>query len=624
MICCNILMSDRSWNRSESSGKMNDSFFNQVTSMDWQAWFSIGITGSVLAILILVPRFSVDMVMLAALLILSFSGILTAQEALSGFSNPGLITIAALFVVAAAIRSSGGVDLLVDRLLGRPKSERAALLRMMLPVTAISAFLNNTPVVATMIPAVLQWARRISISPSSLMIPLSYASILGGTITLIGTSTNLVVNSQYEVITGNPGFSLFEITPLGLINAAAGIIFILIFGPLLLKPRQSPSQTFADKRSFTFEVAVASDGPLVGKTIQQAGLRNLQSIFLAEIERSGAVITAVAPEEILRGGDRLVFVGETDAIVDILRINGLVPAVGHEPSLDRDVPERMLMEAVVAQSCEVIGKTIRDGRFRDRYGCVVLAVARNGEHIRGRLSSIILEKGDVLLLEGPPAEYPRLKDSRDFLVINKLDHEIPDHSRALTAWAVLAGVVLFAAFDVTSMLNASLLGAGLMLILRCISVTDARKSLDLPVLITVAASFALGSALEKTGAADYLGKNLVEFAGDDPWLLLLVAYVSVMLLTELITNTAAAMLMLPVVIAIIDTAGLNHAPYVIAVMLAASASFATPIGYQCNLMVYGPGGYRFSDFLRIGIPMNLLCCATTVTAIPMFWPLTGN
>ena len=562
--------------------------------------------------------------MLAALLILSFSGILTAQEALSGFSNPGLITIAALFVVAAAIRSSGGVDLLVDRLLGRPKSERAALLRMMLPVTAISAFLNNTPVVATMIPAVLQWARRISISPSSLMIPLSYASILGGTITLIGTSTNLVVNSQYEVITGNPGFSLFEITPLGLINAAAGIIFILIFGPLLLKPRQSPSQTFADKRSFTFEVAVASDGPLVGKTIQQAGLRNLQSIFLAEIERSGAVITAVAPEEILRGGDRLVFVGETDAIVDILRINGLVPAVGHEPSLDRDVPERMLMEAVVAQSCEVIGKTIRDGRFRDRYGCVVLAVARNGEHIRGRLSSIILEKGDVLLLEGPPAEYPRLKDSRDFLVINKLDHEIPDHSRALTAWAVLAGVVLFAAFDVTSMLNASLLGAGLMLILRCISVTDARKSLDLPVLITVAASFALGSALEKTGAADYLGKNLVEFAGDDPWLLLLVAYVSVMLLTELITNTAAAMLMLPVVIAIIDTAGLNHAPYVIAVMLAASASFATPIGYQCNLMVYGPGGYRFSDFLRIGIPMNLLCCATTVTAIPMFWPLTGN
>lgn len=592
--------------------------------MDWQAWFAIVITGSVLAVLILVPRFSVDMVMLAALLILSFSGILSAQEALSGFSNPGLITIAALFVVAAAIRSSGGVDLLVDRLLGSPKSERAALVRMMIPVTAISAFLNNTPVVATMIPAVLQWARRIRLAPSSLMIPLSYASILGGTITLIGTSTNLVVNSQYQVITGNPGFSLFEITPLGLINAAAGLLFIVIFAPLVLRPRQSPSQTFADKRSFTFEVAVASDGPLVGRTIQQAGLRNLQSIFLAEIERSGAIITAVAPEEILRGGDRLVFVGETEAIVDILRINGLVPAVGSEPSLDRDVPERMLMEAVVAQSCEVIGKTIRDGRFRDRYGCVVLAVARNGEHIRGRLSSIILEKGDVLLLEGPPAEYPRLKDSRDFLVINKLDHEIPDHSRALTAWAVLAGIVLLATFNVTSMLNASLLGAGMMLILRCISVPDARKSLDLPVLITVAASFALGNALEKTGAADFLGKNLVEIAGNDPWLLLLLTYASVSLLTEVITNNAAALLMLPLVIAITETAGLNHAPYVIAVMMAASASFATPIGYQCNLMVYGPGGYRFSDFLRIGVPMNLLCGAATVTAIPFFWPLVGG
>ena len=209
---------------------MTNSFSTQVALMDWEAWFAIGITGSVLAVLVLVPRFSVDMVMLAALLILSLSGILSAPEALAGFSNPGLITIAALFVVAAAIRSSGGVDLLVDRLLGRPKSERTALIRLMLPVTAISAFLNNTPVVATMIPAVLQWARRIRISPSSLMIPLSYASILGGTITLIGTSTNLVVNSQYEVITGNPGFSLFAMTPLGLINAAAGIIFILIFG----------------------------------------------------------------------------------------------------------------------------------------------------------------------------------------------------------------------------------------------------------------------------------------------------------------------------------------------------------------------------------------------------------
>ena len=592
--------------------------------MDWEAWFAIGITGSVLVTLVLIPSLSVDMVMLTALLILSLTGILTTQEALSGFSNPGLITIAALFVVAAAIRSTGGVDLLVDKLLGRPKGHRGALLRLMLPVLGISAFLNNTPVVATMIPAVLQWCRRIQLPASSLMIPLSYASILGGTLTLIGTSTNLVVNSQYQTLTGKSGFSLFDITAIGLANAVAGILFMLAFAPMLLKSRQSPTQTFADKRSFTFEVAVASDGPLVGKTIQQAGLRHLQSIFLAEIERSGAVITAVAPEEILRGGDRLVFVGETEAIVDILRINGLVPAVGHEPSLERDVPERMLMEAVVAQSCEIIGKTIRDGRFRDRYGCVVLAVARNGEHIKGRLSSIIVEKGDVLLLEAPPDEYSRLKNSRDFLVINKMDHEIPDHSRALTAWAILIGLVLLAAFEVMSMLNASLLGAGLMLVLRCINVNDARRSLDLPVLITVAASFALGNALETTGAAAHLGRGLVSIAGDDPFVLLAVTYLTVMVLTELITNVAAAMLMLPLVLALTASAGLNDAPYVLAVMMAASASFATPIGYQCNLMVYGPGGYRFSDFFRIGIPMNLLCFVVTVVTIPVFWPLTGG
>jgi di/tricarboxylate transporter len=359
---------------------------------------------------------------------LSITGILKPDEALSGFANAGLMTVAAMFIVAAAIRASGGVDLVVERVLGRPTGPRSALVRLMLPVVSLSAFLNNTPVVATMIPAVSQWARRIKVPSSSLMIPLSYASILGGTITLIGTSTNLVVNGQYQVLTGKPGFALFDFAPIGLIVALAGTLFVVFAAPRLLKARRSPDQTFADTRSFTFEVAVARDGPLVGKTIQHAGLRHLERIYLAEIERDGSVITAVAPEEILRGGDRLVFVGETEAIVDVLRINGLVAAVGSQPALERNVPERRLVEAVVAEHCDVVGHTIRDGRFRDRYGAVVMA---------------------------------------------------------------------------------------------------------------------------------------------------------------------------------------------------ASASFATPIGYQCNLMVYGPGGYRFSDFLRIGVPMNLLMALVTIAVIPFIWPLQG-
>jgi len=591
--------------------------------MDWQGWFTVALTVSVLATLIAIPRLGTDLVLMGALLLLSITGILKADEALSGFANTGLITVAAMFIVAAAIRASGGVDLVVERVLGRPRSERRALLRLMLPVVSLSAFLNNTPVVATMIPAVSQWARRIKVPSSSLMIPLSYASILGGTITLIGTSTNLVVNGQYQVLTGKPGFALFDIAPIGLIVALAGSVFVIFAAPLLLKVRRSPDETFADTRSFTFEVAVARDGPLVGRTIQQAGLRHLERIYLAEIEREGSVITAVAPEEILRGGDRLVFVGETEAIVDTLRINGLVPAVGSGPALERNVPERRLVEAVVAEHCEVVGSTIRDGRFRDRYGAVVLAVARNGEHIRGRLSSIILAPGDLLLLEARPAVVGRLKQSRDFLLMSVLEHELPDHSRAWVSWGILGVIIALATSGWLSMLNAALLGVAAMLATRCIGVNEARRSLDLPVLVTIAASFALGNALEKTGAAAYLGRGIVAAAGNDAWLLLALTYLSVMVLTELITNNAAAMLMLPVVLAMTSAAGLNDVPYVMAVMMAASASFATPIGYQCNLMVYGPGGYRFSDFLRIGVPMNLLMALVTIACIPFIWPLQG-
>jgi di/tricarboxylate transporter len=591
--------------------------------MDWQAWFVVSLVAGTLSVLVAVPRFGPDIVLMAALVVLSVSGILAPEQALAGFANPGVITIAALFIVADAIRACGGVDYLVRSVLGEPGGHRRALVRMMVPVALVSGFVNNTPVVAALIPAVGQWAKRLNLRASDLMIPLSYASILGGTLTLIGTSTSLVVNGQYRALTGEAGFALFDLAPIGVINAIAGIAFVVLLGPLLLKARPNPSETFADKRRFTFEVAVAADGPLPGRNIQQAGLRALRDIYLAEIERDGTVLTAVAPEEVLRAGDRLVFVGETDAIVGVLSMNGIVPAVGSEPTLEREFPQRVLMQAVVSPRCELLGRTIRDGRFRDRYGAAVLAVARNGEHVTGRLSSIELEQGDVLLLEGAPDVYERLNASRDFILINKLDHKLPEHRMAARAWIVMVAMLLLAAFGVLSMMNAALLAAGAMLVLRCTTIGEARRSLDLQVLVTVAASFALGAALEETGAAAYFGERIVAGAGGDAWLLLLLTYVSVMLLTELITNTAAALLMLPVVLAMAASAGLNAEPFVLAVMMAASASFATPIGYQCNLMVYGPGGYRFGDFLRIGVPLNLVCCAVTVLMLPYLWPLSG-
>ncbi len=588
--------------------------------MEWQGWFTLCLCIAVLAALIL-TKVGPHLIMVGALTILSVTGILSSSDALSGFSNAGLITVAGMFVVAAGMHASGAIDLLVNVLLGRPKDAQAALNRMFWPVAFLSSFLNNTPVVATMIPAIYSWSRKIGVSPSKLMIPLSYTAILGGTVTLIGTSTNLIVNGQYQVLTGQPGFSLFSITAVGLPVAIAGFLLMWLFFHRLL-PDRTQGQAFSNLREFTLEVSIAPNGPLVGKTIEQAGLRHLQRVYLIEIERNEIALTAVSPEEVLQGGDRLVFAGDTDAISDLLRIKGIVPSTDDAHTFTERHPERRLVEAVVSPHCTAIGFAIRDARFRARYGAAVLAVARNGERIKGNLGSIILQAGDTLLLEARPAFVTRQRYNKDFLLINDLNTESPRHERAYVAWAILIGIITAASFEVISMLNGALIGAGLMILTGCCSANQAERSLDLTVIITIASSFALGMALEKTGVAKYLANNIVELSGGTPWLLLILTYVSISILTEVITNNAAALLMLPIVLEITEKADLNNVPFVFAIMMAASASFATPLGYQTNMMVYGPGEYRFSDFLRVGIPMNIVAAVVTLSVLLIGWPLS--
>lgn len=590
--------------------------------MEWQGWFTIALTAGTLLTLIF-TRLSTDFVMMTVLAVLAAVGILTPDEAIAGFSNAGLLTVAAMFVVAAGISNSGGVDMIVNHILGKPATRRAALFRLSAPVILLSSVLNNTPVVATMIPAVARWSKQIKQAPSLLMIPLSYASILGGTLTLIGTSTNLVVNGQYQKLTGKEGFGLFDITLVGLPVAIGGLLAMILLFPRLLPNRRAPEDMLANKKEYTFEVAVAKGGPLVGKTILEAGLRHLNSIYLVEIEREGHIVTAVPTEERLQAGDRLVFVGDTGSIIDLLRINGLVASDNADPVIERDAPERRIIEAIVSPHCEAIGLSIRDSEFRSRYGAVVLAVARNGEHVKGNLGSIILSEGDLLLLEARPAFVSRQRHEKDFLMINDLEETRPNHSKSLISWIILAGIVLAATTELTSMLVASFVGAGLMIATGCLTMPDARKSVDLSVVMTIAASFTLGTALTKTGAAATLATGILGFAGTNPLLLLLLIYVSVSILTEIISNNAAAMMMLPVILAITSKLGLNDVPYVMALIMAASASFATPLGYQCNLMVQGPGGYKFTDYFKPGIFMNVLCCAITVGVIPFIWPLQG-
>ncbi|HLT63022.1 MAG TPA: SLC13 family permease, partial [Pseudohongiella sp.] len=544
--------------------------------MDWQGWLSLGLTLGVLGLLVM-TRLAPHMVLMAALTILSVTGILTPSETLGGFSNSGLVTVAAMFAVAAGLHASGGIDLLVNRLLGKPKTTQGAIVRLLMPVIPLSAFLNNTPVVATMIPAISAWSRKTGISPSRLLIPLSYASMIGGTLTLIGTSTNLVVAGQYETLTGRSDLGIFSITLVGLAVTVTGSLFLMLVMPRLL-PDRSTRQPFANMREFTVEVAVDPNGPLVGLTVEEAGLRNLERLYLVEIIRGKTVVTAAPSEETLLGGDRLVFAGETDAITDLLRIHGLSASMGDGTPLMDERAERRLVEVVVSQSCAAVGETVRSSRFHQRYGAIVLALARNGERIEGNLGNIIIQPGDTMLLEARPAFVTRQRYNKDFLVVNDLNTEPPRHEKALIAWVILGVAVIGAGLDLISMLNASLLAVGAMLLTGCLTVSQAEKSLDLPVLITIAASFALGTALEKTGVAATLAANIVALSGGRPALLLVLIYVAVTLLTETITNNAAAVIMVPLALAITQQAGLDPEPFMLAIMIAASASFATPLG----------------------------------------------
>lgn len=589
--------------------------------MDPHAWIALGVVVVCLALLV-TERFAAELVMMLGVVILMVTGTLDPGQALSGFSNEGMITVAAMYVVAAGLRETGAIDLVVHRLLGQPKSVAQAQLRVIAPTLAMSAFVNNTPVVATFLPAVLSWAKRNQIAPSKVLIPLSYAAILGGTCTLIGTSTNLVVNGLW-VDQGFASLGMFDITWVGVPATLAGCAMMVLFGNRLLPDRRTSEQTFGNPREYTVEMTVDAAGPLVGKTILEAGLRNLGSLFLIEIGRQGRIVPAVSSDERLLADDRLVFAGDVSTIVDLQRVRGLVPALTENAAIAREFPERRLVEVVVSPQCPLVGQTLRESRFHTYYGASVIAVARDGRRVEGSLGNIRLQAADTLLLEARPVWVERYRQSHDFLLVSEVDgSEAPRFDRGLRAWAILIGVVVATTAGWLEMVTASLVGAGLAIATGCVSLAGARRSLDAQVLIVIAASLALGKGLQSSGAAEVIASTVLTVAGDRPWVVLAAAYGLTVILTEIISNNAAAALMFPIMLAAAESLGVSPTPFVIALMMGASCGFSTPIGYQTNLMVAGPGGYRFSDFLRAGIPLNVLIGAVVVGLAPLVYPFT--
>lgn len=543
-------------------------------------------------------------------------------EAVHGFGNEGLITVALLFVVVAGLVQTGAMNLLVQPLLGKPRGVTRAQTRLMLPVAVLSAFLNNTPIVAMFMPVVSEWCRKTRISPSKLFIPLSYASILGGTCTLIGTSTNLVVNGLLIEHPQYDGLALFELAWVGLPAAVLGLSYILVVSRWLLPERRSAAGLGDDPRQYTVEMLVEPGSPLAGQTIEQAGLRHLPGLYLVEIERADRVLPAVGPGEILHAGDRLVFVGAVESVVDLRKMRGLTPATDQVFKLDAPATRRVLIEAVVSDRCPLIGKTIREGRFRTVYNAAVIAVARGGERVPGKLGDIRLQPGDTLLLEAGDTFVEQQYNNRDFFLVSAIEGSTPPrHERAWPALAIMIGMVLLAASGYVSMLTAALAAAVGMLLLRCCTGAEARRTVDWSVLIVIGCAFGIGRAVEQSGAAENIARGLLALAGGHPWLSLACVYAVTMVFTAFLTNNAAAVLMFPIAHAAAVELDVNFILFAVAIMLAASNDFSTPIGYQTNLMVYGPGGYRFTDYLRIGLPLNLIVMAVTLLITPLVWPM---
>lgn len=588
--------------------------------MGIDAWMATGVVVAVFVGLA-VGQQAPHVVLLAGLAFVVVTGLVDPGEALVGFSNPGLVTVAVLFVVAAGLRQTGALGYIVQRALGRPRSATEAQARLVPPVLAGSAFLNNTPVVAMLLPVVMDWSKSSRIPPSKLLLPLSYLAILGGLCTLIGTSTNIVVNGLFQA-EGYAGLRLFDLTKVGLPCAAVGVIFLLVAGRRLLPDRTPEVLLPEDPRQYTVEMAVAPGGPLVGKSIEDAGLRSLPRLYLMEIHRGGRILPMVDPSEVLAPGDQLIFVGVVEAVVDVQRIPGLEPTTRQVFELDEHRSERIFAEAVVSRSCPVAGQTIREGRFRNRYGAVVIAVSRSGERVPGRIGDIELRAGDALLLEASPRFVDQHRNARDFYLVSRLDGAgPPTTAQAPIALTILLLMVALAGTGLLDMLQAAFLAAVGMLAARCVSERTALDALDAPLLLSIGAAFGLGRALDATGAAQTGASWLLAHAGTDPWLALILIYVVTTATSELVTNNAAAVIVFPIALSTANQLDANPVAFVVAVMVAASASFATPLGYQTNLMVFGPGGYRVSDFMKLGLPMSALVGTTACALIPLIWPL---
>ena len=585
--------------------------------LSFHAWIVIATIILVFG-LMLFTKLAPDFVFLGGMTILMVTGALPVDKVLSGFSSSSVVLVGALFVVIAGLVHTGVMQWIVRYCLGTPKSYNMAIFRLMTPVAALSSFLNNTTVVALFINVVKIWAKKLNVAPSKLLIPLSYASGMGGICTLIGTPPNLLISGFYMDQT-HEQLSIFTPTLAGLFCLAVGILATIAMKKLIPE-RTSPEEALENSQNYTVELLVPSDAKFIGETLKDAGLFQVEGGHIIEIIRfDKEIISPVSEDEFIFGGDRLVFSGQVDEILKLRNSHQLVNAAHHVFSVNEVDSNRKLRMANVRFSSSLVGTRMVDTDFEERNNMVLIAIAREGERINQSPREIVIEKGDTLLLECPPRSKREsaLTPDLQFFESSLIPQE---GKKTLTSSLILLAMIICSSLNIIPLLQASFLAAFAMIILRCCSINQARESIDWGLLMVFAGSISLGSAIEYTGIATKIAEGILSVCGSNPMFALAGICFAATFLTEFTSNTATAAIFFPITYQIAVTLGVNPLTFCVALMIAVSSSFATPIGSPTHMMVYGPGGYRFVDFMRIGLPMNFIILAADLFIVPLLFP----
>ena len=585
---------------------------------------TLGITAAAL-VLFISNRIRADVVGLLVMSALIITGLVSPQEGISGFSNEATITVAAMFVLSAGLVRTGALDVIgkeVARAAGT--SELRLMVVTITLVSFVSAFVNNTPVVVVMLPVLLGIARKINVAPSRILMPLSFSAQMGGTLTLIGSSTNLVV-AGILVEMGLPSLGMFQFTLPALAVALVGAAYMLTIGRRLIPSREVSRDLAAGYhlRDYLSALVVEADSVIAGKTLAESRFAAQYGLQVVGIERGPERISSPNAATVIKAGDVLLVRGKIVDIAAIREAAHLAVATGqHDLNVGDATPGGgKLAELIVPPSSPIVGRSLRAVRFRSRYGVPVLGIQRHGQALEDHPRDVTIQAGDVLLVQASSEQLLQLHDDGDLALLGSV--QIPEKRRRkmLLAVAIIVSVVLLSALDVLPTVTAALLGAIAMFLTSCVTPDEAYEQVDWMVIVMLGSLIPLGIAMQKTGTAEMLARGLLTVASPfGPVGILVAVYVMTMLITELISNTATALVVTPIAVATAEAAGISPLPLVIAVMFAATNAFATPIGYQTNTLIYGPGGYRFSDFVRVGAPLNILLLITSALVIPLFFP----